>query len=91
MKPVKAAILGRTTDAIEDSAGIAKDAAQRTASVVADGAKVVRTAALRGYEAAGDVVTLTGRQIRRKPLVAVLGAIGAGLLIGFLIGRKTRG
>ncbi|MDE3110080.1 MAG: hypothetical protein KGL02_09075, partial [Acidobacteriota bacterium] len=61
------------------------------ASAMAEGAKAVRTAAVRAYGAAGDVVTLTGRQIRRKPVVATLTAIGAGFLIGFLIGRKTRG
>jgi ElaB/YqjD/DUF883 family membrane-anchored ribosome-binding protein len=91
MKAAKAAILDKTTDVFEDSADIAKDVAKKTASVVADGAKVVKTAAVRSYEAAGDVVTLTGRQIRRKPVVAALTAIGAGFLIGFLIGRKTRG
>lgn len=85
----KAAILDKTTDVFEDSADIAKDVARKTASVVVDGAKVVRSAAVRGYETAGDVVTLTGRQIRRKPLAATLSAIGAGFLIGFLVGRKT--
>jgi ElaB/YqjD/DUF883 family membrane-anchored ribosome-binding protein len=91
MKSAKAAILDRTTDVFEDSADVAKDVARKTASVVADGAMVVKDVAVRGYEAAGDVVSLTGRQIRRKPLAATLSAIGVGFLIGFLIGRKTRG
>lgn len=91
MKSAKAAILDRTTDVLEDSADIAKDLCTKTASVVADGVKVVKGAAVRGYEATGDVVSLTGRQIRRKPLAAAFTAIGAGILIGFLIGRKTRG
>lgn len=91
MKPAKAAILDKTTDVLEDSADIAKDVAKKTASVMVDGAKAVRTAAVRSYETAGDVVTLTGRQIRRKPLAATLSAVGVGFLIGFLIGRKTRG
>ena len=89
MKAAKPAILDKTTDVLEDSAGIAKDVVKRTASVVADGAKAVKSAAVRSYDAAGDVVTLTSRQIRRKPVAAALGAIGAGFLIGFLIGRKT--
>jgi ElaB/YqjD/DUF883 family membrane-anchored ribosome-binding protein len=91
MKSAKAAILDKTTDVLDDSAEIARDVAKKTASVVVDGAKVVRTAAVRSYEAAGDVVSLTGRQIRRKPVVATLSAIGVGFLIGFLIGRKTSG
>lgn len=91
MKAAKAAILDKTTDVLEDSADIARDVAKKTASVVVDGAKVVRGAAVRSYEAAGDVVSLTGRQIRRKPVVATLSAIGAGFLIGFLIGRKAKG
>jgi ElaB/YqjD/DUF883 family membrane-anchored ribosome-binding protein len=90
MKSAKEAILDKTTDVLEDSADIAKDVAKKTASVVADGAKVVKIAAVRGYEAAGDVVSLTGRQIRRKPVVATLSAIGVGFLVGFLIGRKSR-
>jgi ElaB/YqjD/DUF883 family membrane-anchored ribosome-binding protein len=91
MKSAKAAILDKTTDVLEDSADVAMDVAKKTASIVVDGAKVVKGAAVRGYEAAGDVVTLTGRQIRRKPLAATLSAIAAGFLIGFLIGRKTKG
>ncbi|MDE3169864.1 MAG: hypothetical protein KGL75_06965 [Acidobacteriota bacterium] len=91
MKPAKSAMLDKTADVFGDSADIAKDVAKTTASAMAEGAKAVRTAAVRAYGAAGDVVTLTGRQIRRKPVVATLTAIGAGFLIGFLIGRKTRG
>ncbi|GEM_PF-5962965 len=91
MKSAKAAILDKTTDVLDDSTDAAMDVAKRAASMVVDGAKVVKGAAVRGYEAAGEVVTLTGRQIRRKPLAAVLGAIAAGFLIGFLIGRKTKG
>lgn len=87
---MKAAILDRTADVFEDSADVAKDVAKKTASAVADGAKVVKSAAVRGYETAEDVVTVTGRQIRRKPVVATLSAVGAGFLLGFLIGRKRR-
>lgn len=84
---MKAAILDRTTDALEESADVAKKAAL----AVADGAKAVGDAAVRSYEAVEDAMQFTGRQIRRKPLVATLSAIGAGFLIGFLIGRKTKG
>lgn len=91
MKSTKAAILDKAADVFEDSADVAKDVAKKTASVVVDGAKVVKSTAVRGYEAAGDAVNFTGKQIRRKPVVAALSAIGAGFLIGFLIGRKTRG
>ncbi|MGH9687500.1 MAG: hypothetical protein ACRD5K_10450 [Candidatus Acidiferrales bacterium] len=84
---MKPAILDRTSDVLEGSADVAKKAAL----VVADGAKVVKGAAVRSYEAAEDAVQFTGRQIRRKPLAATLSAIGAGFLIGFLIGRKTKG
>lgn len=91
MKSAKSALLDKTTDVLEDSADIAKDVAKKTASVVVDGAKVVKGAAIRGYGAAGDVVSLTGRQIRRKPVTATLTAIGFGFLIGLLIGRKTKG
>ena len=90
MKAAKAAILDKTTDVFEDSADIAKGVAKKTASVVVDGAKVVKSAAVHSYEAAGDVVSFTGRQIRRKPVVATLSAIGAGFLIGFLIGHKRK-
>ena len=83
---MKAAILETTTDMLEVSGDVAKKAA----SVAVDGAKVVRGAAVRSYEAAGDAVQFTGRQIRRKPLAATLSAIGAGFLFGFLIGRKTK-
>ncbi len=91
MKSDKAAILDKTTDVFEDSADIAKDVARKTASVVVDGAKVVKSAAVHSYGAASDAVSFTGRQIRRKPLAATLSAIGAGFLIGLLIGRKTKG
>ncbi len=81
---MKTAILDRTTEYLGDSAEVAKKAG----SAVIDGAK---GAAVRGYNAAEDAVSATTRQIRRKPLVAVLGAIGAGVVSGFLIGRKGRG
>ncbi len=89
MKSAKTAILDRTTDVFEDSADVAKDVAKKTASVVVDGAKAVKIAAVRSYGAADDAITFTGRQIRRKPVVAAVSAIGVGFLIGFLIGRKT--
>lgn len=84
---MKAAILETTTDVLEGSADVAK----KVASVAVDSAVVVKDAAIRSYEVAGDAVQFTGRQIRRKPLVATLSAIGAGFLFGFLIGRKTKG
>lgn len=83
---MKAAILETTTDVLEGSADVAK----KVASVTVDSAMVVKDAAIRGYEAAGDAVKFTGKQIRRNPLAAALSAIGAGFLIGFLIGRKTK-
>jgi ElaB/YqjD/DUF883 family membrane-anchored ribosome-binding protein len=82
---MKAAILETTTDVLEGSADVAK----KVASVAVDGAMVVKDAAVRGYDAASEAVQFTGRQIRRKPLAATLSAIGAGFLIGFLVGRKT--
>ncbi len=81
---MKPAILEKTSEYFGESAHVAAKAA----SVVVDGAK---GAAVRGYEAAESAVSATGRQIRRKPVVAVLSAIGAGFVIGLLIGRKTKG
>jgi ElaB/YqjD/DUF883 family membrane-anchored ribosome-binding protein len=83
---MKSAILEKTTEYLGDSA----DAAKKAASVVIDATKVMRGAAVRGYDAAGDAVHATGRQIRRKPVAAVLGAVAAGFFVGLLIGRKRR-
>lgn len=84
---MKPAILEKTSEYLDESAQVAA----KVGSAFVDGAKAARGAAVRGYEAAEDAVTATGRQIRRKPLAAVLGAVGAGLVIGVLIGRKTKG
>lgn len=84
---MKAAILDKTSEYLGESAHVAAKAG----AVVVDGAKAVKSAAVRGYEVAGDAVSATGRQIRRKPVAAVLGAIAAGFVIGLLIGRKTKG
>jgi len=81
---MKADILEKTADYLGGSAHVAAGAA-------VDGAKAVKSAAVHSYNAAGSVVSLTGRQIRRKPVVAVLAAIGAGFVLGLLIGRKTKG
>jgi ElaB/YqjD/DUF883 family membrane-anchored ribosome-binding protein len=84
---MKPAILEKTSEYLDESVHVATKAA----SAFVDGAKAAKGAAVRGYEAAEDAVTATGRQIRRKPLAAVLGAIGAGIVVGVLIGRKTKG
>jgi ElaB/YqjD/DUF883 family membrane-anchored ribosome-binding protein len=83
---MKPAILEKTSEYLDESAQVAAKAA----AVFVDGAKAAKGAAVRGYEVAGSAVTATGRQIRRKPLAAVLGAVGAGIVIGLFIGRKTK-
>jgi ElaB/YqjD/DUF883 family membrane-anchored ribosome-binding protein len=80
---------------VVDGAMVAKDAAVDGAKAVkvaaVSSAKAVKVAAVHTYGAAGSAVSATGRQIRRKPLVSVLVAIGAGFVFGLLIGRKTKG
>jgi ElaB/YqjD/DUF883 family membrane-anchored ribosome-binding protein len=92
---MKPAILEKTSEYLDESAQVAAKAASvfvdGAKAAFVDGAKAAKGAAVRGYEAAEDAVTATGRQIRRKPLAAVLGAVGAGIVIGLLIGRKTKG
>jgi ElaB/YqjD/DUF883 family membrane-anchored ribosome-binding protein len=84
---MKVEFLEKTQEYLDNSAQVAAKAA----GVAVDSAKAVKGAAVRTYDAAGSVVSLTGRQIRRKPVVSVLAAIGAGFLLGLLIGRKTKG
>jgi len=102
MKADISEFLGGTADVAAKAAGVAVDGAMVAKGAVVDGAKAVKVAAVssakavkvaavHSYDAAGSVVNLTGRQIRRKPVTAVLAAIGAGFLIGLLIGRKTKG
>ena len=95
---MKADILERTQEYLGSSAhvaakagGVVVDGAKIVGGVAADGAKVVKGAAVRSYDAAGVAVSATGRQIRRKPVISVLVAIGAGFVLGLLIGRKTKG
>jgi ElaB/YqjD/DUF883 family membrane-anchored ribosome-binding protein len=83
---MKPAILEKTSEYLGESAHVAAKAA----AALADGAKAAKGAAVRGYEAAEDAVAATGRQIRRKPLAAVLSAVGAGIVIGLLIGRASK-
>lgn len=93
---------GGTAHVAAKAAGVAVDGAMVAKDAVVDGAKAVKVAAVGGakavqvaavqsYNAAGTAVSATGRQIRRKPVTAVLAAIGAGFVLGLLIGRKTKG
>ena len=83
---MRPAILEKTEEYLDESAHVAAKAA----SVIADGAKAAKDAAVRGYEAAEDAMTATERRIRRKPIAAVLSAVGAGIVIGLLIGHATK-
>lgn len=87
---MKTEILEKTSEYLGAPAHVASKAATKAASVVADGAKAAKDAAVRGYNAAETAVSVTGRQIRRKPVVAVLSAMGAGFVIGLVIGRTTK-
>jgi len=83
--------LGSTAHVAAKAAGVAVEGAMVAKGAVVDGAKAVKVAAVQSYNAAGSAVSATGRQIRRKPVVSVLTAIGAGFVFGLLIGRKTKG
>ncbi|MGH9717643.1 MAG: hypothetical protein ACRD4R_13080 [Candidatus Acidiferrales bacterium] len=83
--------LGSTAHVAAKAAGAVVDGAKVAKGAVVDGAKAAKGAAVRSYDAAGTAVSVTGRQIRRKPVTAVLSAIGVGFVIGLLIGRKTKG
>lgn len=58
-------------------------------------ARKARRTIARGRRTAEDAVTDTTRQVRRHPLgaVAAAGAAGvlSGCLVGFVLGRRTRG
>lgn len=95
---MKADILDKTQEYLGNSAhvaakagGVMADGAKIVGGAAVDGAKAVKVAAVRSYDAAGVAVSATGRQIRRKPVVSALIAIGAGFVFGLLIGRKTKG
>lgn len=83
--------LGGTAQVAAKVGGVVVDGAMVAKGGVVDGAKAVKVAAVHTYNAAGTAVSATGRQIRRKPMVSVLVAIGAGFVFGLLIGRKTKG
>jgi ElaB/YqjD/DUF883 family membrane-anchored ribosome-binding protein len=58
-------------------------------------ARKARRAIAKGRRTAEDAVTDTTRQVRRHPLgaLAVAGAAGvlSGCVVGFVLGRRTRG
>jgi ElaB/YqjD/DUF883 family membrane-anchored ribosome-binding protein len=87
---MKTAILEKASGYIEDSAERASRAATAVVGAVDDGMGAAKRVARQSRDAAADLLDDTTRQIRRKPLMAVVSAIGAGIVIGFLIGRNGR-
>jgi ElaB/YqjD/DUF883 family membrane-anchored ribosome-binding protein len=87
---MKTAILEKASGYIEDSAEKASRAATAVVGAVDDGMGAAKRVARQGREAAADLLDDTTRRIRRKPVMAVVSAIGAGIVIGFLIGRNGR-
>lgn len=87
---MKAAILEKATEYVTDSAERASRAASEIAGVVDDGMSAAKRAARRSRDVAEDFVDSTARQIRRKPVLAALAALGVGVTVGLLIGRGSR-